>query len=140
MEQNRLTLLTVRVNDQWFGIDLQHVIEVLWFVYLEELPSTRPEVLGLLTLREMTMPVVDLRILFNSRSRVYTMFTPLVAIRFEGQYVAVVVDEAYDVLEVSHEQLQPNHDSPYVEQVVQTPNRLIRLLNVHRLHAEPVSG
>ena len=132
--QNTLTILTFRVADQWYGLDLEHVIEVLWFVYLEELPSTRPEVLGLLTLREMTMPVVDLRILFHVPNRAVTLFTPLVALQVGEQPLALVIDEAYDVLPVNRDALQPNHDSPYVQHVVQTANRLIRLINLNKLY------
>lgn len=133
MEVVNRSLLKCRVARQWYGLDLTHIVEILWFVYLEELPSTRPEVIGLLTLRDQTMPVLDLRLLFDVPDQPLTLFTPIIALTISGQHVAVVVDEALDVLTVKPEQLQPNDESPYIGSVIHTTEHLIRVINVDRL-------
>ena len=57
--------LCCRVGTEWYGVEVSRVIEVLHFAALHEVPGAKPDVLGLLTLRDLIMPVIDLRLRFG---------------------------------------------------------------------------
>lgn len=103
--------LTCRLGRQWYGIRIEHVIEVLHMVALEEMPGS--QALGVMTLREQVIPVIDMREQLGLTNIEYTLETPIVGIRCGDQLFGLVVDEADDVVQIDSSQI-----SPYVERDV----------------------
>src|SRR5262245_63239049 len=95
--------LTVRIGGAWYGIPLSAVIEVLHMVALAELPEASADVLGLLTLRDHIMPVVDLRMRFHQANTRLNLSTPIVAVRSDSdeQMIGFIVDEVDRVIALS---------------------------------------
>ncbi len=131
-------VLSVRTGHQWYGIDVEHVIEVLHFVALDELPGAPPGVLGLITVRDTVMPVIDLRIHFGLSEAPLRLNTPIVAVHTPTGAMGLVVDEADTVEEVSVEQMSAydSSESPYVTAVVRVSKRLLLLLDTSRFRRE----
>src|SRR4051794_27067054 len=98
-----LQYLTVRIGAMWHGIPLASIIEVLPFVALADLPEAGDDVLGLMTLRDYIMPVVDLRLRFRQPNSQLHLSTPIVAVRTENseQKIGFVVDEVDRVVTLS---------------------------------------
>src|SRR5215213_6547359 len=92
--------LTVQIGGSWYGIPLSSIIEALHIVALADLPETDPDVLGLLTLRDHIMPVIDLRVRFHCQDTQLHMSTPIVAVRGPSseQMVGFVVDDVDSVV------------------------------------------
>jgi len=49
------------LDEKWFGVSIERVRELIMAPEIVELPDTPPFVLGLIKLRESTIPVIDLR-------------------------------------------------------------------------------
>ena len=58
--------LRFQVGSQWYGISIDRVREVSYLMLLNELPATDASVLGLMTMRDEVIPVIDLRIRFGA--------------------------------------------------------------------------
>jgi purine-binding chemotaxis protein CheW len=127
--------LCCRVGNEWYGLAVETGVEVLPFVALTEVPGARDELLGLLRLRDVVMPVVDLRVRFHEKSAEINLDTPIVALRTANGPVAVVVDDVDDVAQVD---TQERHDSIYTTGVARLDERLLLLLDVNRLLDEVV--
>ena len=125
--------LSFRVGHQWYGVEVANVIEVLQMVALDEMPKTRPDFLGLMTLREEIIPVVDLRLRFGLVNPPFTLQTPIIALKGAEGNFAVVVDDVDDVREVADINQYNRHDSPFVDHVARLADRLLLLLEVDRL-------
>ncbi len=131
-------VLTFRVGHEWYGVDIDSVLEVTYLVALTELPAASPDVLGLMTVRREVMPVIDLRLRFGEGEAALHLNTPIVCVRTERGAVGLVVDEAEDVIPVG-EQHQTDYDgkeSRYLRGVLRQPGRLILLLDAARLRSE----
>lgn len=130
--------LSLRVGQQWYGIAVDSVIEVLHLVALTELPAATPDVLGLMTVRNVVMPVIDLRLRFGLDDAPLRLDTPVIAIRTENGPIGLVVDEADDVEQISETQMSAydSADSPYVASVARLPERLLLLLDTALLRTE----
>ncbi len=131
--------LCVRVGREWYGIRVDEVVEVLHLVALSELPGAPPDVLGLMTLRDSVMPVVDLRRRFGLPESPLRISTPIVAVKTAVGALGLVVDEADDVAEVHEIMAQQGTTSPYVESVARLPGRLLMLLDVPHLCADALA-
>jgi len=124
--------LTARIGGMWYGIPLTSIIEVLNMVSLADLPEADPDVLGLLTLRDHIMPVIDLRVRFHCQEAVLHLSTPIVAVRgqFAGQMMGFVVDDVDSVVMLSAETPIQASNFPYITGAVQLDNYVLLLLDI----------
>lgn len=110
--------LSFRIGNYWYGVPIEHVVEVLQMVSLTELPASAPEVLGTMTLRELIMPVIDLRILFKEKQSTITLSTPIIALTTGNGAMGLVVDDVDDVQSIPHDIPKESHESPFVKSIV----------------------
>lgn len=128
--------LVVRIGTQWYGLPLRYVMEVLHLVALNELPGTSPHILGLATLRENIMPVIDMRLLFGNAEAKLTLNTPMIALREANTTSIMLVGDEVDNVVALEGDLQSQAESPYVLGAARNGKRLIMALDVPRLVAE----
>lgn len=130
--------LSFRVGHQWYGIDVDNILEVMHFMTLTELPGTPPDVLGLLTFRGEVMPVIDLRLRFGTGDASLRLDTPIIGIHTPEGPLGLVVDDADDVEQVAASQIsaKARTASPYVTSVARLDDRLLLLLDTGLLRAE----
>ncbi len=134
--------LTFRVGQQWYGVGLESVHQVLHFMELDEMPATAPDVLGMMTLRDLVMPVIDLRRRFGLPQAAINLDTPIIAIWTDGgEPIGIVVDDADTVEEISDSQIVPHSGgkSRYVAAVAKLTDRLLFLLDTTAVLPEATS-
>jgi|GEM_PF-2846536 purine-binding chemotaxis protein CheW len=122
--------LSFRVGYEWYGVSVNEVIEVLHLVALNEVPASN--IMGLMTLRDQIMPVVNLRQLFRLPEEPLRLDTPIIAIRTPQGGLGLVADETDDVREILDDQIQA-YSSSYVNRVARSEQRLLLLLDVSQL-------
>jgi purine-binding chemotaxis protein CheW len=71
------------------------------------IPDASPALVGLLDVRGLVVPAIDLRTLLGLERREYTLDTPMIFCRVHGQVVCLVVDAVEDVVEVPTGCMQP---------------------------------
>lgn len=124
--------LRFQVASQWYGIPIDSVMEVSYLMLLNELPVTDPSMLGLMTMRDEVIPVIDLRIKFGIAQPEYKLDTPIIAARTAQGAVGLVVDNAdtvENVAEIEAITYQGN-ELPYLSGAVKLADGLLLLLNM----------
>ncbi len=135
--------LKFRVGRELYGVNVEYVIEVLHLMALDALPAAAPDVLGLMTLRDTIMPVIDLRLRFGLPDAPLHVSTPIVAVQTANGPLGIVVDDADDVELVTKTQVGNGAQSPYVIGVARLSDQLLLLLDTTLLHPDtlaPISG
>lgn len=135
MNENYAHYLSFRVGDQWCGVDVSNVQEVLLFVRLSEPPMQEDKILGLLHIHEKIVPVIDLRIAMGIAAPKYALNTPIVMLNGKNGVFGAVVDEVDDVKQVNKRQ-QAAYDGPTLRGVygmVKLPEHLLILLDTDYL-------
>jgi len=99
--------LTFRLGEQLFGLPIETVQEIQQIVELMPIPDASPALVGLLDVRGLVVPAIDLRTLLGLERREYTLDTPMIFCRVHGQVVCLVVDAVEDVVEVPTGCMQP---------------------------------
>lgn len=129
--------LRFRVGYEWYGIEVDSLIEVLHFVALSELPAARPDILGMMRLRETVVPVIDLRLRFGLEAT-YNLNTPIVVARTPGGATGLVVDDVDDLVRITVDQVSAQQDgpSPYVAGTARLSDSLLLLLDLGLLREE----
>ena len=123
--------LSFRVGTQWYGIAVHAVVEVHHMMLLTALPRPRPNVLGMMTLRDTVFPVLDLRLYFGIPNPRYQLDTPIIALKTSSGILGLVADDTDNIETISEQQIvSPEGDSlPYVVGVTRLRDRLLLLLD-----------
>jgi purine-binding chemotaxis protein CheW len=131
--------LSARIGSQWYGIEVDKVIEVLHLVAFTEIHAHQNDVLGLITVRDIVMPLIDLRRRFGLYDAPLKLDTPVVAIRDSNGAVALLFDDTDRVDDIAESQVtayEDSHQFPYIRGVAKLPGRLLLLLDTSRISRE----
>ena len=99
--------VTFRVADQWLGIPVIAVQEVLVQQRIARVPLAPPEVEGFLNLRGQIVTAVCLRTSLGLPQRADGASFMNVVVREDGELFSLIVDEVGDVVAVSARDLEP---------------------------------
>lgn len=99
--------LSFRVGTEEFAVDILRTLEIRGYDGVTSLPGLPPSIKGIINLRGVIVPVVDLRIRFGTTSPVYDSTTALIVVSLESRTVALVVDSVSEVVALTEDQIRP---------------------------------
>jgi len=99
--------LTFRLGHEDYAIDILTVQEIRMFESVTKLPTTPDYIKGVINLRGVIAPVIDLRVKFGFEKADYGPFTVLVVLRVREKLAAIVVDAVADVVALTADQIKP---------------------------------
>jgi len=100
--------LTFRLGAEEYGIDILRVQEIRSYEQPTRIANAPPFVKGVVNLRGVIVPIIDLRLKLCCETADYNTFTVVVVLNVRGRVVGAVVDSVSDVLELSREQIKPS--------------------------------
>jgi purine-binding chemotaxis protein CheW len=99
--------LTFRLGAEEYGIDILRVQEIRSYEQPTRIANAPGFIKGVVNLRGVIMPIIDLRVKLGCDSVEYNTFTEVVVLNVKGRVVGAVVDSVSDVLELTREQIKP---------------------------------
>ena len=99
--------LTFRLGEEEYGIDILRVQEIRSYEPPTRIANAPDFIKGVVNLRGVIVPIVDLRLKLGCASAEYSTFTVVVVLNVRGRVVGAVVDSVSDVLDLGAEQIRP---------------------------------
>jgi purine-binding chemotaxis protein CheW len=99
--------LTFRLGGEEYGIDILRVQEIRSYEQPTRIANAPAFIKGVVNLRGVIVPIIDLRLKLNCDSAEYNTFTVVVVLNVKGRVVGAVVDSVSDVLELNKDQIKP---------------------------------
>lgn len=99
--------LTFRLGEEEYGIDILRVQEIRSYEPPTRIANAPGFIKGVVNLRGVIVPIIDLRLKLGCDSAEYNTFTVVVVLNVKGRVVGAVVDSVSDVLELTREQIKP---------------------------------
>jgi purine-binding chemotaxis protein CheW len=99
--------LTFRLGGEEYGIDILKVQEIRGYDTVTRLANAPSFIKGVINLRGVIVPIIDLRLKFNLGEAKYDAFTVVIILNVANRVVGAVVDSVSDVLELKGEQIKP---------------------------------
>jgi len=99
--------LTFKLGAEEYGIDILKVQEIRGYEAPTRIANAPPFIKGVVNLRGVIVPIVDLRLKFNLGDASYDSFTVVIILNVIGRVVGAVVDSVSDVLELAADQIRP---------------------------------
>ena len=99
--------LTFRLGEEEYGIDILRVQEIRSYEQPTRIANAPAFIKGVVNLRGVIVPIVDLRMKLGCDSAEYNTFTVVIVLNVKGRVVGAVVDSVSDVLELSRDTIKP---------------------------------
>lgn len=96
-----------RIERQHYALPLKHVTRALRMVALTPFPEMPEWVMGIINMAGQTLPVLDLRFLFNQTKKDPELQDRILILQIKEQTAAVVVDDVLSVMKLLPEQIEP---------------------------------
>jgi len=131
--------LTFTLGAEEYGMDILKVQEIRGYDAVTAIANTPAFIKGVINLRGIIVPIVDLRIKFNLGKVDYDQFTVVIILNLGTRVVGVVVDSVSDVLTLTHEQikaapsLSTSLDTRYIMGLGTIDQRMLILVDIEKL-------
>src|SRR5499427_10152371 len=99
--------LTFRLGAEEYGIDILKVQEIRGYDQVTRIANAPGFIKGVVNLRGVIVPIIDLRIKFNLGEAKYDAFTVVIVLNVLERVVGVVVDSVSDVLALGADEIKP---------------------------------
>ncbi len=99
--------LSFRLGGEEYGIDILRVQEIRSYEAPTRIANAPHFVKGVVNLRGVIVPIVDLRLKLGCDSAGYDEFTVVIVLNVRGRVVGAVVDAVSDVLALTQDQIKP---------------------------------
>jgi purine-binding chemotaxis protein CheW len=137
-----IQLVTFRLKDETYGINVMQVQEVLRVSEIAPVPGAPGYVLGIINLRGNVVTVIDTRTRFGLPTGELGDASRIVIIESEQQVVGILVDSVAEVVELRQSQIDSapntgNEDSSrYIQGVASRDEDLLIVVDLNKLLTE----
>ncbi|SDD63495.1 purine-binding chemotaxis protein CheW [Paracoccus isoporae] len=131
-----IELLSFRIDDQEYCVDIMSVREIRGWTNATPLPYAPPHVKGVINLRGTVLPVVDLSARLGMPPIDAEDRNVIIVVKIDGELVGLLVDAVSDILTVPREELQSppelgaDPSARCVESLLLIEGKLIRVLDL----------
>ena len=99
--------LAFKLGAEEYGIDILRVQEIRSYEAPTRIANAPAFVKGVVNLRGVIVPIVDMRLKFNLDTVNYDSFTVVIVLNIGNRVMGMVVDAVSDVITLTPEQLRP---------------------------------
>jgi purine-binding chemotaxis protein CheW len=107
--------LTLRLGNEDYAIDIMRVQEIRSYEEPTKMANSPGFIKGVINLRGVIVPIVDLRMKLNIDKVDYNEFTVVIILKVHGTVVGAVVDAVSDVVNLDASMIK---DAPQFESVI----------------------
>ena len=138
--------LAFTLGSEEYGIDILKVQEIRGYETVTRIANAPEFIKGVINLRGIIIPVVDMRIKFHLGEPVYDQFTVVIILNINGRVVGMVVDSVSDVTTLAPEQVKPAPEmgtafsTDYMIGLGTIDERMLILVNIDRLMSSEEMG
>lgn len=138
--------LTFSLGKEEFGVDIITVSEIKAWSKPTRLPNVPHYLQGVVNLRGIIVPVVDLRARFGMEPASPTEKNVVIFLSINDKIFGILVDNVSDIANISTSnichapKIEGDVKDEYVEGLVNNNGQMIVLLNIERLFLDTISG
>ncbi|MDP2323263.1 MAG: chemotaxis protein CheW [Gammaproteobacteria bacterium] len=131
--------LTFTLGEEEYGVEILKVQEIRSYETVTTIANSPAFIKGVVNLRGVIVPIVDMRIKFGLGRVEYDQFTVVIILNVADRVVGMVVDGVSDVITLAPEQVRAapefggGLDTKYIIGLGTVENRMLILMDIERL-------
>lgn len=132
-------VIIFKLKNEEYGVDVTQVKSIERMEHITRVPNTPPFVKGVINLRGVVIPIIDLRKRFGFDLKDYNEQTRIIIVNVDEMEVGLIVDAANDVIDIPLSSIEPpprvvgGIESEYLNGVAKVSDRLLVLLNLNKV-------
>ena len=132
-------LLVFKIRGEEYAISVENVGGIEKVLPITRVPSTPPFIKGVINLRGVVSPVIDLKEKFHRQKTEFTDKTRIIVINMEDISVGLIVEEASDVVDMQADEIKPPPEvvgskvDDFIQGVLKLEKRLLILLDLDKV-------
>ena len=141
-----LEFLAFTLGQEEYGIDIQKVQELRGYDTVTRIANAPEHIKGVVNLRGIIVPIIDMRIKFNLGTPTYDQFTVVIILNIASRVMGMVVDSVSDVITLKPEQIKPTPemgsvlDTDYLIGLGTLDDRMLILVDIDKLMSSTEMG
>ncbi|WP_296949993.1 chemotaxis protein CheW [uncultured Massilia sp.] len=138
--------LAFTLGSEEYGIDILKVQEIRGYEAVTRIANAPEFIKGVINLRGIIIPVVDMRIKFKLGTPTYDQFTVVIILNIGGRIMGMVVDSVSDVTTLTPDQVKPAPEmgtafnSEYLMGLGTVDERMLILIDIDKLMSSSEMG
>jgi purine-binding chemotaxis protein CheW len=131
--------VTFRLNEEYYGININNVENIEKVLPITRVPYTHDYVRGVINLRGIIVPVVDLRSRFNLEPKENSEESRIIIVNLEDLKIGMLVDASSEVLQIESSEIDaaPNVkkdiNNEFIKNIGKKNGRIIMLIDLHKV-------
>ncbi len=130
--------LSFSVGTEEFCIDILKVREIRGYSGVTKLPNSSPDLPGVINLRGIIVPLVDLRVRFGITAPAYDALTIVIVLAIDSRVIGIVVDGVSEVVALGDDEvkLPPTLQSVSASSITgmaTVGERMVMIIDIDRL-------
>ncbi len=130
--------LTFNLGNEEYAIDILKVQEIRGYEAVTRIANTPAFIKGVINLRGVIVPIVDMRIKFDLGEPVYNEFTVAIILNIGKRVIGIVVDTVSDVVLLAEDEIHPapefgTFDTQFLMGLSTVNERMLILIDIERL-------
>ena len=138
--------LAFKLGDEEYGIDILRVQEIRSYEEPTQIANAPAFIKGVVNLRGVIVPIIDMRLKFNLAQANYDAFTVVIVLNIGSRVVGMVVDAVSDVITLQPDQLRPVPEfsaavaSDHILAIGVVDRRMLILIDIEQLMGSAEMG
>lgn len=138
--------LTLRLGDEDYAIDIMRVQEIRSYEEPTRMANSPSFIKGVVNLRGVIVPIVDLRMKLNISRVEYNEFTVVIILNVRGSVIGAVVDAVSDVVTLDAKTIKPAPqfesaiDARFILGLANVGDRMLIVMNMDALLSNAEMG
>jgi purine-binding chemotaxis protein CheW len=143
LNQKEMKVIVFQLMEKEYAISVDVVQSIEKMLSISRVPKTPSYVKGVLNLRGVVTPIVDLRARFGLDVKEMDESTRIIIVTLEDYDVGLIVDAANDVLDIQVDSIEPQPEVvgsievDFISGVAKVEKRLLVMLNLDKV-LEPI--
>ncbi|MHB1421043.1 MAG: chemotaxis protein CheW [Bacillota bacterium] len=135
-------IVTFQLAGQVYSLDINNVREIIRLQPMMQIPESPDYIAGIISLREIVIPVIDLRRKFDLSKSDDLANSRIIIMDVNGTLVGIEVDAVLEVLQIEEKEIEPvpalaaGVEVNFQKGIVQRKGQMIMLLNGAQLLME----
>jgi purine-binding chemotaxis protein CheW len=134
-----IQLVTFKIDNEEFGIDILKVEEIIKLVSITKIPNSPEFVEGVIDLRGKLIPIIDLRVRLKRNKKNFDNNTRVIVVEVSGMIVGFIVDSVKEVIRIPNKIIEPppslviDGSADYITAIGKLEDRLLILLDLEKV-------
>jgi purine-binding chemotaxis protein CheW len=134
--------ISFAIGDEQYGVDIMAVREIKEWSGVTQLPNQPDYMRGVLNLRGVMVPIIDLRRRFGQGLTDATPVHVVIVVNVEGRTIGLLADRVLDIVSVEGSRVQPvpqvsrSSNANFLSGLVTVDETMIALIDLPRLLSE----